>query len=218
MDSGVQKNSINIELHYIKKIFKQAIKWGDADTNPMNDVEFFKVIPKEKKTLTKEQEQRLLKALEKEDSWMCPLVVFGLHTGLRRKEMLELSWKNVSIEKATAYIPAESRKNKRPQIVLLNSIALKLLKEMQANNGNGKDLVFGFNESTVEKAMAKACKSANLKDVSMHTLRHTHASRLEENGYSEFATAALGHSSRQITKGYIHFNEKFLREAQESLA
>lgn len=112
IDKGVQANSLNIELHYLKKIFKQAIKWKDADTNPMNDVEFLKVIPKEKKILTKEEENLLFKALEKEAPWLSPLVLFGLNTGLRRKEMLELSWENVSIQNATAYIPAQSRKKK----------------------------------------------------------------------------------------------------------
>lgn len=98
---------------------------------------------------------------------------------------------------------------------------MAVLKEAKENR-NSDDLVFGKKYDRVYSAFKRVVRLMGVDgkgadSINLHTLRHTHASRLDENGYSEFVAVALGHSDRQTAKRYVHPGEKRLREAQESL-
>lgn len=95
------------------------------------------------------------------------------------------------------------------------------MKEAKENQ-NSSGLIFEKKYSRTYHAFKRIVRLMGLDgkgadSINLHTLRHTHASRLEENGYNEFVSIALGHADRQTTKRYVHPSEKRLREAQESL-
>jgi integrase len=49
---------------------------------------------------------RLHKALEtNRNTYIAPIVALTIETGLRRREVLELTWRNVDLHKGVAYIP-----------------------------------------------------------------------------------------------------------------
>lgn len=55
----------------------------------------------------------------------------------------------------------------------------------------------------------KAFKRAGLHDCTLHTLRHTHASRLIQNGMSVYEVKEiLGHSDIKTTMRYAHLEQK----------
>ena len=57
-------------------------------------------------------------------------------------------------------------------------------------------------------AIRKAFKRAGLHDCTIHTLRHTHASRLIQNGLSVYEVrAVLGHTDIKTTMRYAHLEE-----------
>jgi site-specific recombinase XerD len=59
------------------------------------------------------------------------------------------------------------------------------------------------NHSTI--AIRKAIKRAGLSDCTVHTLRHTHATRLIQNGLSIYEVKEiLGHSDITTTMRYSH--------------
>ena len=81
---------------------------------------------------------------------------------------------------------------------------------------NMKDLVFisqrqgmPTKNSTYDTCLYKICEKANIKHISMHTLRHTYATRAIENGVNPKALQALlGHASLQTTMDtYVHVTD-----------
>lgn len=55
------------------------------------------------------------------------------------------------------------------------------------------------------QGIRRAIKRAGLKDVTIHTLRHTHASRLIQNGLSIYEVrSVLGHTDIKTTMRYAH--------------
>jgi len=57
-------------------------------------------------------------------------------------------------------------------------------------------------------AIRKAFKRAGLTDCTIHTLRHTHASRLIQNGLSVYEVrAVLGHTDIKTTMRYAHLEQ-----------
>lgn len=67
---------------------------------------------------------------------------------------------------------------------------------------------------SIKKAFAKAVDAAGLEDVSAHTLRHTAATWLMQNG-AEFLEAAeyLGMSVKVLMETYGHHHPRYLRRA-----
>ena len=57
-------------------------------------------------------------------------------------------------------------------------------------------------------AIRKAFRRAGIQDCKIHTLRHTHASRLIQNGLSVYEVrAVLGHSEIKTTMRYAHLEQ-----------
>ena len=57
-------------------------------------------------------------------------------------------------------------------------------------------------------AIRKAFSRAGLTDCTIHTLRHTHASRLIQNGLSVYEVrAVLGHTDIRTTMRYAHLEQ-----------
>ena len=62
----------------------------------------------------------------------------------------------------------------------------------------------------------KILKEANLNDVRVHDLRHTHASHLVSSGLSlSIVGKLLGHTQASTTQRYAHLADEPLRQAAE---
>jgi integrase len=85
-------------LTTLKSIFNIGIKFGWCLLNPVNGISKLRIPQKEKLCLSDEGVSKLLIAL-KEDSVMNNIILFGLHTGCRLGELINLQWKDIdSIE------------------------------------------------------------------------------------------------------------------------
>jgi integrase len=61
-------------------------------------------------------------------------------------------------------------------------------------------------------------RTCGLRDVNLHVLRHTCASRLVQAGVDLYTVAAwLGHSSVKVTERYAHLQPDALRTALQAL-
>lgn len=66
----------------------------------------------------------------------------------------------------------------------------------------------------IKRFWEDVCKAADLKDVSIHDLRHTFASHLVSSGVSlPIVGRLLGHTQPQTTQRYAHLADDPLREA-----
>lgn len=69
--------------------------------------------------------------------------------------------------------------------------------------------------SSYDTHLYKLCKTAEIPSISMHTLRHTYATRAVENGmHSKVLQKLLGHASIQTTMDtYVHVTEDYMAKA-----
>ena len=67
-------------------------------------------------------------------------------------------------------------------------------------------------------AIRKAYKRAGLHDCTIHTLRHTHATRLVQNGLSIYEVrSVLGHTDIKTTMRYAHLETAEVTEKARDL-
>jgi len=225
--------------HHLKGAILDAVDEGVIAINPTRKIIIKGKEPREKKPkfLNQFEVQALLKELQlKEDlnwDWFILLVV---KTGLRFSEALALTPNDFDFFKQTLTInktwnykvekgffqPTKNESSKR-KIQMDWQLAMQF---SQLTQGLGSDSPIFIKEtrifnSTVNNRLKVLCQKAEIPIITIHSLRHTHASLLIFAGVSIASVARrLGHSSMTTTQEtYLHIileleahdNEKIMR-------
>jgi len=142
-----------------------------------------------------------------------------LLTGCRRNEVLALPWSCVDTKGRCIHF--EDTKS-GAQIRPIGAAAAKHIaaqprhKDCQwvfpADRGNGHFI-------GLPRVLARLCARAELKDVTVHTLRHSFAATASELGFSELTIAGLlGHTVPGVTARYAHVPDAALIAAADRVS
>ena len=159
------------------------------------------------------------------DPFWRPFLRFIYHTGLRKGELINLTWKNVELEKKISTIKIISidewtTKTRRYRILPLNENALTIIK-----NQIGVHNKYVFVSKKGEKihpnspyiALKKTLNELGLTG-DVHKLRHTHASQLANDGRDIYAIQKLlGHTKIETTQIYAHLSTDYQHSVVEAL-
>jgi integrase len=209
------------------RVLGHAHKWGLVQQNVAAMVTPPRVAAVELELLTPAQVQTVLEKLRGRSIY--PILVAALATGMRRGELLALRWCDVdldravlrveqSLEQTKAGLRFKSPKTKfgRRRITLPASAVTTLREHRKAQQewrlklGQGKAaaeaLVFSTfdakprSPNSLTKEWREAIMASGLPRVTLHSLRHTHASHLIAEGLDVLAISRrLGHGSATIT-------------------
>jgi integrase len=165
--------------------------------------------------LEHEEEDRLLAECAEP---LRTMVLVGTNCGLRLKaEGLTLLWDGIDVERKSLTVVAAYAKNGMSRTVSLNSVVLAALNRLSQisefvfakRNGNPYHAIRGFRA---------ACQGAGLTGVTPHTLRHTFATRLVENGVDLRTVQELGGwATLSLIQRYAHVSPTRKAEAVEGL-
>jgi integrase len=161
--------------------------------------------------LTPEEATRLLDACrQSRNEHLTDLVEFALFTGMRRGEVLGLTWERV--DRARGVVLLDVTKSGKRREVPLNSRADAVLAR-RGSKSSGP--VFGTRRwDHFRTAWENAVERAKLVDFHFHDLRHTFASWAIQRGASlQEVKDLLGHHSLAMTLRYGHLAPEHLRTA-----
>lgn len=146
--------------------------------------------------------ERLLSAGTSPNPWFRPVLLFAIETGMRRGEILSLTWKNVHLDKRYVHLP--DTKNGDSRDVPLSPLALDLLRDLPRNI-RGDQAVFPLHYEALKSAWRRACSRAGIIDLRFHDLRHKATSRFFEKGLNVMEVAAItGHKDLRMLQRYTH--------------
>lgn len=167
--------------------------------------------------LTKEEWERLKKALEAESPLLRQAAGFTLATGLRENNVLNLEWSQIDSQRRVAWWYADQVKGRVPHGLPLNDDAWAVL---EARRGLHKRYVFANPDTGLpyykasNRAWYAAVKKAKLKGVRWHDLRHTWASWAVMSGVPLAEVQRLGGwKTAQMVQRYAHFSTEHLAES-----
>ena len=151
--------------------------------------------------ISREEEERLL---EECPDHMSQLVLFALHTGCRAGEIIALRWDwevfVPELEASVFVLPGSATKNGEERVVLLNSVARRVVDERR---GEHDEFVFSYNGLPLSRVSNSSWKKAKLRaglPIRFHDLRHTFGHRLRAVGTPlEDRKVLMGHTSDEIT-------------------
>jgi integrase len=154
-----------------------------------------------------------------------PLVLVALNTGLRRGELLGLTWSAVNLPEKILTVTAATAKSGHTRRVPLNREAFEILLAWNQKQGkpSADTLVFpgsdGERMRRIDTSWSSLMKAAGLKNFRLHDCRHHFASKLVQAGVDLYTVKELlGHSEVAMTERYAHLAPDNLRLAVEKVA
>lgn len=209
----------------ISHMYKLAKRWEmpGAEKNPLEGARLRNPDNMVERFLTADETVRLLKAVDTSpNTQLGHIIRLLLLTGCRKREILDLKWSEVDMEKAQIRLPMGRTKTGKTRYVPLNDQAMAVLRAVP--RWEGCDWVVP-NPKTLKPLTAfyngwhAARKEAGVPDLRVHDLRHTFASWLVESGATLYvASKALGHASSRSTERYAHVSDKTIRGASNAAA
>lgn len=177
--------------------------------------------------LTPEEEGKLLTTLADHTApadaprvYLQSLIPFLLDTGLRASECILDGAQDLGDR---IWLPHGTTKSGKGRTVPLTKRARAALSEMLQSPVHARlQKLKARDKDNPTKVMGvwfrAACAKAGIEGVTLHTLRHTCASRLVQRGVSLYVVKEwLGHSSITVTERYAHLAPKNLHAAAQAL-
>lgn len=233
-------SSINAYISSIRYILNQAVEPYKIITVPPLDKIKLPTMQQNKDNsdepiaLTKKEATGILELLKSKPAgvkyyYICSL---ALNTGLRKGELLGLTWADIDFAKKEIHIGEQwklidektyalgtLKKKKSKRTVPISDSTIALLKEYKNTTKviNFDNRVFPFKGMAIYSYLKKVSESVGL-NISLHTFRHTYATNLISNGI-DFKTAAaiLGHDVEMTMRVYSHVTDDMMRNAAEKI-
>jgi len=157
--------------------------------------------------LSKDEVIRIINSADNAKHHCILSILYG--TGVRVSELTHIKMYDLDLDRM--FLRVYQGKGKKDRMTILpESLREILVKQQQLKkssdflftNGRGGRLT----QTTIQKIVAQSAKHAGIyKNISPHTLRHTFATHLLENGVDiRYIQELLGHSKLQTTQIYTH--------------
>lgn len=142
--------------------------------------------------------------------------------GLRIGELLQLKWKHIDLERRQVWV--RNGKGRKDRQVVLAERIIPLLKNYRNTYQSVNYFAEGspgkcYSPSSIRAFLKRSAKRANiLKRITPHTLRHSYATHLLENGVDiRYIQELLGHAKPETTMVYTHISRRDLLSIQSPL-
>ena len=228
-DEYLSANTVGKYHRVLSSMFQTAVEWQLLVSNPCERVSPPKVRKSEAPFLTAEEAIRLLSLLEGEPEQYRNAVTVLLFTGMRRGELLGLTWsdfdtknKLLKINKTVQYLPDrgvfqdDTKSDSSNRVIKLSKTAADALTaqrkwqlEQRLKLGTywkQSDRIFTsptgdpIHPDTLSGWFRNFIAKTDLPPVHLHSLRHTNATLMISNGVAVTAVAGnLGHANASVT-------------------
>ncbi len=212
-------------LALLKRVVNVAILHEHCERNPCRGVRMHPEDNIRNRTLAGDELRRFIQALAQEPSRVAAdCFLFGLATGARRAECMEMTWSEVFVEEGLWRLPAARAKSKKARVIPLNDVALQVLAS-RAAAGKGVHVFEGKHGkplSNPTRAWKRVLARAGIADLTPHDLRRSAATLLinQGGGNMTMASSLLGHApgSSLTAQRYAFVGNDQLREAAQRLS
>jgi integrase len=206
---------VNKEMQVLSSMFTLALEKGLIASRPRTTM--FRVCGERVRYLTSDEEKVLFQKLDGCE-WLKGIVLFALHTGMRRGEICGLQWFDLNFERGLIHV--RNTKNGKDRLIPMNATVRTLL----GNQAKTSTYVFPSPRTKerlveIKYSFVRAVKAAKIPDLRFHDLRHTAATRMGDAGADAFTLAAIfGWSDIRMAMRYTHAMEDAKRRAVEAIA
>jgi len=225
----LEASSVANIISALKAFYNYYIKLGKIKTNPMDLIDMPKLVRRLPDYLSESEINNLLdiKVIDAFSARNKAILELLYSSGLRISELVNLELKSIDFDDCIIRVFGKGSKER---IIPMNDYAINALKMYIDNYRNlmikneVNNYVFLNNHGKIMtrqgvfKMLKKECKIKGInKNISPHTLRHTFATHMLQNGADlRIIQEILGHSDISTTQIYTHVtNEKLKSDYKE---
>lgn len=203
-DGKMSGNTMNTYHMAIRFLFENVLK-----KRMWIDIKYSKVPEKLPEVLSKEEVRRLIDSIKNTKHVLMISLMYS--SRLRVSELINLRVRDLELNKKYGYV-RNGKGGKDRLIVIPKNLINPIKRLMEKEDLDEENYLFNSNRNkkysirSIQKIIEKASKISGIKrKIHPHTLRHSFATHLIENGYdvSQVQTL-LGHKSPETTLIYTH--------------
>lgn len=213
-DRKVTPRTVSLKLSALKFFYDGILQKN------ITDIKTPKIPKSLPAVLTKEEVKNLIDAAGSDKTKLIIKLIYS--AGLRVSECVKLKVEDINFNENIIHI--KSGKGQKDRISLLSTITAEHIKKYILTLEKDEKNLFPGKEETlstrnIQKIVQKAAKRAGInKKTTPHTLRHSFATHLLENGTDiRLIQELLGHSSIATTELYTHVSKKQLKKIKSPL-
>ncbi len=203
-DKNLAGNTMNTYHMAIRFLFENVL-----EKKMWIDIKYSKIPRKLPDFLSKEEIKELIDVTKNVKHQLMICLMYS--SGLRVSELVNLKIKDLNLEKNFGFV-RDGKGGKDRLIILSNNLINPIKKIIKLENLEDRDYLFQSNRNkkysirTIQKIVDKSSRLCGIKrKIHPHTLRHSFATHLIENGYDVMnVQSLLGHKSPETTLIYTH--------------
>ena len=204
IDNARAGNTINVNLNALKFLFEEIL-----NKKLTLKIKYSKVPKTMPIFLTKDEVKRLFEATKNEKHRLILELLYS--AGLRVSEIVNLKVEDFEFERSVGWV-RNGKGNKDRPFIIAQLLDPKLKAYIKLNNLSYNSYLFMGNNGnkygvrSIQEIIKKSAKLAGIiKNIHPHSLRHSYATHLIENGYDvNSIQSLLGHNSVETTMMYVH--------------
>ena len=188
--------TVKRQLNTFKAILSDAERSGKIDKNPCRYIDPIRGIVGRQRFLSMEELVSLLASAEGIADWLPDFITWGVHSGMRKSEILNLTWSEVqALPDGRSIVTVSTSKADQPRMVICTESMKAVLERQRRRKHPEKETVFPVSRMTLRRKWEKARKQVGLEDVTMHDLRRTHSTHAAAAGVDLRTLAGrIGHA------------------------
>jgi integrase/recombinase XerD len=215
LDRGLAGQTVNVRLNAIKFFYENIVK-----VQFCLNLKYSRKPQRLPQILTREEISSIIASIKNEKHRL--LIAFAYGAGLRVSEIVKLKIKEIDCVNLQLTVRQSKGQKDRISVVpeklrdeIVRIIGGRDVDEFLLESERGGRLTERTAQKIFENAMAKA---GIAKDATFHSLRHSFATHLLENGVDvRYVQELLGHANIRTTQIYTHLTKMALRNIKSPL-
>ncbi len=173
-----EPGTVKRQFNTLRAIFNDAIKHEHLDKNPCQHVQPIKGIVAKQRFLDQEEILTLLAAAVDAADWLPDFILWCLHSGMRKGEIMALTWDCVrKVDDDRTIVEIRNSKSDQARMLVCTRTMKEIIERQKARRKDSSDRLFPIAAMTLRRKWEKARKAASLEDVTIHDLRRTNATQ-----------------------------------------
>ena len=208
--------TVNREFALMSRMFNLAKRDGLVEKNPCDYVTALPERNKRDRILTRDEYKKLLEELREP---VKSIVTFAYYTGMRKSEILDLTWDRVNLVEGYVDLGHGDTKTGEKRRIFLNEELTHILMNANKVRNISHQYVFtrknGHKVKNIREAFLLACKRAGIEDFVFHDLRHTFNTNMRKAGVNH--TVVMNITGHKTTEMFLRYNTVDDYDSQEAI-